>query len=60
MSEELERENNITVLCIENKDVEKTFSLLSTNQITHYTIESFFDVEKFRTLEEVEIWWELK
>jgi hypothetical protein len=48
---------NITVIAIENKDVAKLLGIMRQAQIANFEIEGFFEVEGFKTLEEVELWW---
>lgn len=48
--------SGVTVIVIENRDVERVYSLLAQNKIPHYEMESYFDIEGFTTLEEVEAW----
>lgn len=52
--------SGLTVICIENKDEEQVKNFLKDMNIPSYTLEKFFDIERFKTLEEAEKWWEGK
>ena len=49
--------NGITVIAVENDQVEMLFALLKEARVPYYELDKFFELEGFSTLEEVETWW---
>jgi hypothetical protein len=51
------RGSNVVVIAFESKDVQRLIELLLNQGIAYEELRGFFDVEAFKTLNEVEIWW---
>lgn len=52
--------SGVTVVVVENGDVERLYNLMRQHGIAHYEMKDYFQIEGFTTLEQVEMWVEDK